>query len=246
LGIGTTTTKEGPSGPLQGVLSTRQVIDLPVTCEQHCLAITNDNNIAGWGHNSYGMSYDFDINNIGTTTTPRNTPILTSKAAIGNAVITSIALGAQYSYCVASEKLYSWGWSDFGLGDGPGSGAAKPYASPVYSGGAIAGKRMKKVYANSYFVIALDTNEAMYSWGRLISATTSITYGLGSMTNSVSNYARYPTLIPSFYSGKTVAEISITYYSAYALMTDGTLYGLGDSYYTSTLLVMAFMEHSNS
>jgi hypothetical protein len=52
------------------------------------------------------------------------------------------------------------------------------------------------------------------------------------MTNTVPNYAKFPTLIPSFYSGKKVAEISITYYSAYALMTDGTLYGLGDSYYT--------------
>lgn len=88
-----------------------------------------------------------------------------AQAATGGAPA-QIAAGGYHSCHLESGKIYCWGYNTNGqLGRGTGNYANAAFPVPVAKSGALAGKTMTQVSANSNETCALDSTGLAYCWG---------------------------------------------------------------------------------
>jgi alpha-tubulin suppressor-like RCC1 family protein len=125
----------------------------------HCLVLTSDGKVFGWGYNENGAVGNGSTNN-------RNTPVAVSTSGVlaGKSVV-AIATGLQQCLALTSDhQLFSWGMNNFGqLGDGSNSTRTLPVA--VIVSGNLAGQTVTGIAAGRDHSLALTSGGKLFAWG---------------------------------------------------------------------------------
>ncbi len=177
---------------------------------RHCLLLTSDNYIYGWGDNAYRQLGD-------STTTQRSTPVeMTNYGAMSSRLISYVKTSPDNSFAVTQDGThFSWGRNNNGLA---GVGSITVQRNAVAANN-LAGKRVTQI-APSYIVTFIITEDNLvYGWG-----------------NVLPNLPTSPELQNTTLIGnKTFIKIASTsgtstIYSALLLCGDGTIYGIGHNH----------------
>ncbi len=122
------------------------------------MVVTNDNQLVGWGSNTYGALGD-------GTVTARTTPVVTSKGAIG-ATRKIVGLYMAYHTMVLTDdnRLFTWGYNAAGqLGDGSTNNRFQP--NFIYYIGDLYQKTISKVAVGGNFNLVLTSGTSIaYSY----------------------------------------------------------------------------------
>jgi alpha-tubulin suppressor-like RCC1 family protein len=167
----------------------------------------------------------------------------------GSRVVATLAMGEEFTVVLTADNaLLSWGRNDMGqLGDGAASstflfntsiltGAAKSSPAYVYTSGVLANKTINILKAGGKYCLVLTTgmfrfnclplDNKLYSWGGLNAGT----YTTGDGTASTSSNVPVSVSMTAF-GTKTLTKITTSATTAYALTSDGSLFGMGEATY---------------
>jgi hypothetical protein len=189
------------------------------TSDHHSLALTSDGKVYGWGWNIQGQLGDGSTTNISIPVAVDMTGVLAGKTA------THVATSYYHSLALTSDgKVYGWGENNYGqLGDGSTTTRHTPTA--VDMTGALAGKTVTRVAANSDHSLALTSDGKVYGWGY---------NNYGQLGDGLTTDNPVPTAVDmtGALAGKTVTQIAAGYYHSLALTSDGKVYSWGDNSYS--------------
>jgi alpha-tubulin suppressor-like RCC1 family protein len=173
------------------------------------LALTNDGKLFAWGQNSEGQVGIGNVNYLTTPTSPYMNGSLAGK------IIVDVAMGDYHTLALTSDGLYSWGDNNNGqLGIGSGSSQVSLPSAVV-----ISGKNISAISSGANTVLALTSDNTLYSWGNNNYGQ----LGVGTTTNSNIPIAVNVTVL----SGKTVTKIASGGTTSFAITSDGLLYSWG-------------------
>jgi hypothetical protein len=169
-------------------------------------AIGSDGHLYAWGDNAYG-----ELGN-GESPTNSATPVVVPLPA--GVTPTAIAGGGGTAYAVGSNgSLYSWGLNGSGqLGDGTTTNRDTPVVVTL-----PAGITPTTIAGAGGFAYAIGSNGTLYAWGNDSGGQ----LGNGDTTNSSTPVA---VLLPS---GVTPTSVVGSFFSGYAIGSDGKLYAWG-------------------
>ncbi len=181
-----------------------------ITC-----VIASDDNAYCWGYNYYGSLGDGQ-------NTASNVPVaVTNSGALRNKTVKQIAVGIYGACVVASDNnAYCWGFGNGGrIGDNSGTSSYVP--SPVYTGGALAGKTVKQVSLGEFggCVVASDNNA--YCWGATSSGS------LGNGVASTTSNAPVAVTTTGALSGKTIKQLVTGFSDTCVIASDNKAYCWG-------------------
>ncbi|MSY36252.1 MAG: RCC1 repeat-containing protein, partial [Actinobacteria bacterium] len=214
LGNSTNTNSNSPTAvTATGVLSGKTVTAISAGSNHTC-AIASGAAYC-WGANYYGA-----LGNGSTTSS--NAPIaVTATGVLSGKSITALSAGLQHTCVIASGAAYCWGYNgEMQLGNGSTANSNVPVA--VTATGALAGKTITAISAESNFTCAIASGAA-YCWGYNGSGQ----LGNGSTTNSNVPIAITTTGI---LVGKTITAITAGSNHACAIAS-GAAYCWGANYY---------------
>jgi hypothetical protein len=134
-----------------GALQYRKAVLLAIGSVD-AMVVTNDNQLVGWGSNTYGALGD-------GTVTARTSPVVTSKGAIG-ATRKIVGLYMAYHTMVLTDdnRLFTWGYNAAGqLGDGSTNNRYQP--NFVYYIGDLYQKTISKIAVGGNFNLVLTSGK---------------------------------------------------------------------------------------
>ena len=169
----------------------------------HTLIVDEENRVFSWGSN-----YSGELGN--------NRQYADSLRAVAS---DKIASGNNYSLALDSTgQVYAWGDNSYGqLGDSTNTSRAVPVN--ISTSSILASKTIVSIYAGSEQSFAIDSDGAVYAWGRNTNAQ------LGD--NTVVNKNR-PTLINNgAIAGKFIKKIAVGDSHTLALDSNGVVYAWG-------------------
>ncbi|THF81683.1 RCC1 domain-containing protein [Cohnella fermenti] len=204
LGLGTTTSQYSPVTINMGGDKIKQV----AAGYDHALALTENDNILGWGSNSYGQ-LGLGTSTIASKATP--TLIATSSG------MKQVVAGNYYSLGLSENgKVYSWGLNtNYQLGLGT-SQSSILYSMTLVS--SIENVAITQLAAGSAHVLALDSSGNVYAWGYNYYSQLGMN-GTASLSS--------PTLLPI----TGIKQVAAGYSDSMALMNDGTVMFWGRNIY---------------
>ncbi len=180
----------------------------------HNLALCDDGRVAAWGYNNSGQLGTGDKLN-------SRIPVLVNPVgALAGKQVVSVSAGAYHSFALCSDgSVTAWGYNDEGeLGDGTNVGSMVPVA--VDTAGILSGRRIARISAGQYHMLALCTDGTIVSWG----------YNhRGQLGNSSTTASSSPVKIGSTgaLAGKTVVALGAGGSHSLALCSDGSLAAWG-------------------
>lgn len=169
LGDGTTTARNTPGAVIDsgGVLTGKTITELeagPETLYGHACVIANGAPYC-WGDTMQG-GLGNNTGNTGSTAAPNPVATTVSGVLLGKTV-TDISLGSNSTCVIADGKPYCWGYNIFGqLGNNTTSATATRNPVTVYATGVLSGKTLTAISGSDVSYCAMDTDNAMYCWGR--------------------------------------------------------------------------------
>ena len=182
--------------------------------DSHVLAIGSNGILYSWGRNDHGQLGD------GTTTDRyKPQPVKDTSGQPFKAV--QVSAGVADSAAIDSEsRVYTWGSESTGKGQTPAYSTARntptPVADPDNPGQAL---RAVQVSLNWSFVMALDADGNVYTWGYNTNGQ------LGNGTSDSTNYASNPARLPN--QSFQATQISAGSWHALAIDTDGNTWAWG-------------------
>jgi alpha-tubulin suppressor-like RCC1 family protein len=168
----------------------------------HSVVLKSDGTVWTWGDGTAG--------NLGNG--PSNQGSTVPIRVTGLTGVSSIAAGHEYSLAIrANRQLWAWGMGP--LGNAPVSQYAYPTQTYLWPSGNF------RVFAGKRHAVAVETTQGTpWTWGDL---------GTGSDCEaSAVNFGALPAPVMGLTG---VSEASIGEFYAHALLTDGTVWGWGDS-----------------
>jgi alpha-tubulin suppressor-like RCC1 family protein len=185
----------------------------------HTVVLTRDGNLYTWGTGSSGQLGD-GVFHQSTQNRPRK--VLTEGTPIAETTIIQIAAGKAHTMALSADgRLFAWGQNSSGqLGDGSSIDRNLPTA--VVMNGALAGKTVVAIATRNDTSFALTADGLVFSWGSGLSGL----YGAGEASSS---WRFEPQMIKmdGAMAGKTIVHIAAGTVTAYAIASDGTLFGWG-------------------
>ncbi len=203
LGNNSTSTSLVPVAVLMnGVLSGKTVTDI-ASAYLHNVVLASDGTVYTWGAGVVG-----ELGNGPATSS--SVPVAVSVSGVlSGKTVTAIATGLLHSMALTSDgNLYSWGDGTNGqLGNGANTQANVPVS--VDMTGVLAGKTLTDIDAGYFHNIVLDSDGALYTWGKNDSGQ------LGNASNTSSNVPVAVTFI--------VPPLAATYLTPTDASTDSPL-----------------------
>jgi alpha-tubulin suppressor-like RCC1 family protein len=214
LADGSTANRFTAGAILKGAMAGKVITQIAAG-ENIAYALTDDGRIYAWGDNFYGQLGD-------GSTINRLTPVAVDMSAMAGKAITQIAAAAYGAYALADDgSIYGWGYNAYGqLGDGSDTNRYRPVAVDM---GAMGGKRITQVAADSTTAYALADDGSIFGWGNNVDGQV----GDGSKTDRYTPVA----VDTSAMAGKTITQIASGGATAYALADDNSLYAWGSNSY---------------
>ncbi|MBL9145190.1 MAG: hypothetical protein JNM99_16035 [Verrucomicrobiaceae bacterium] len=219
LGDSTTTDRSTPTATnVSGVLAGKTIVSLKTSSWAfHCLALTSDGKVYGWGENASGqLGYGSMVPSV-----PSPVAVDMSGALLGKTVV-AVAAGAYHSLALTSDGLlFAWGRNTNGeLGNNSTSDSSLP--TPVDMTGVLAGKTIVQIAGGQSCSAVLDSNGKVYAWG----ANSSGQLGDGTTTER-----HVPVAVDTsgVLSGKVVSQISFGSSHSLVLTSDGMLFAWGSN-----------------
>jgi len=205
-----------------GDLAGKRIIALAAG-DNHCVALDTNGVLYSWGHNYYGPLGSGDFND-------RLYPGPVAAGALAGKKVIYIAAGDHNTYAIAEDhRVYAWGWNYFGmLGDGLGDQSDNHNTCEpgiVDTTGVLKGKEIVSVAAGLWFVVALDKDGHLYSWG----INDHGALGAGSNEEMVNVPVAVDT--GGVLKGKKIVKIAAGEFFAMALDDEGHLYTWGENTY---------------
>jgi prepilin-type N-terminal cleavage/methylation domain-containing protein len=163
LGNGGTTDSNVPVAvTVSGVLNGKTITDIAMggNVNADTVCVIADSAPFCWGFGGNGQ-----IGN-GTTTSTNSLPVATTTSGVlSGKTVTDVDIANEATCVIASEAAYCWGSNTYNqIGDNTSLPRTSPVA--VYASGALSGKTMSAISASVRTFCALDTENAMYCWGR--------------------------------------------------------------------------------
>lgn len=186
----------------------------------HNAVLTEDGLVYTWGSNSSGQVGD------GTTTLRSSAvALLTMGTPLAGKTVAKIAVGNSHTLALTTDGvLVAWGLNSNGqIGDN--STANRNLATAVSTTGVLAGKTVVDIAAGGASSFALTADGQVFAWG----SNTSGQLGNGGPASSS------PVIVPVAVStsgamaGKSIAAIFAAESNAYAIASDGSLFGWGSN-----------------
>lgn len=200
---------------ISGVLAGKTITKV-LAGGMNSFALASDGTVYAWG---YGEDNGLGDGN----STSSNVPVAVAGSIIGK-TITMLATGPYSSSTLAlaaDGTIHAWGAGP--LGDGTYNSQSTAIA--LTTSGPLSGKNFTQIAASSNISIALASNGAVYTWGRqnyygqMGDGTTADRISPVAITNS------------GALSGKTISKVIAGDNHAFALGSDGALYGWGRDEY---------------
>jgi len=221
LGDGLNTTSPRPVAvKSDGVMTGKTLRQITVNSRHVCVTST-DNNAYCWGRNSAGQLGD-------GSTTNSNVPVQVAKTgSLSGKGIKSIHVAIDFTCAVATDGSgHCWGNNSYGqFGNGTTSSSTTPVA--VNMNGALAGKTISSLSAESYTVCVKASDSNGYCWGKaqdgVVGDGGGSAYNRGPQTTPVAIY-RSGAL-----AGKTLVSLDIAESSACAIASDQKAYCWGNN-----------------
>lgn len=160
LGNGTSGLFNTPVAVLQGAIPNGVVLKEISAGTFAVCALGSNNWVYCWGNNESGGLGD-------GTLTHRNTPVALLQGNVPAGVTFRTVDVGNYTACgIASDnKVYCWGWNQYGqLGVGT-TGGNRTYPSPVAQGAIPAGVTIQQLTVGDYHSCVLASNGKVYCWG---------------------------------------------------------------------------------
>jgi alpha-tubulin suppressor-like RCC1 family protein len=174
------------------------------------LALTNDGKLFAWGQNSVGEAGIGDFTYLTTPTSPYMNGLLAGKDII------DVALGDYHTLALTNDGLYSWGYN---LNGQLGLGSASSQIS-LPSAVIISGKRISTISSSGSNVLALTSDNTLYSWG-------ANNYGQLGVGTKITSASPITVNVTGVLTGKTVTKITNSGSTSFAITSDGQLYSWG-------------------
>ncbi|MFT4186104.1 MAG: hypothetical protein QM613_02590, partial [Micrococcaceae bacterium] len=224
LGDGTTT-NSGSTATFQPVTTTGtpmagKTITQIAAAESHMLALASDGTVYAWGRNNYGQLGDGTTTDSSVPVAVTMTGALSGKTIIQVAAAGSSSLSSIYSsLALASDgTVYAWGGNSSGqLGNGTTTSSSVPVA--VTTSGVLSGKTITQIVAGANHVLALASDNTLYSWG-------SGDYGKLGRGSTTSSSVPVAVTMTGVLSGKTITDISAGLNNSY-VVASGWAYAWG-------------------
>lgn len=179
----------------------------------HCLALTTEGRLYGWGRNDYDQLNDGSVIN-------RTNPVevRTHNTPLEGRTVVAMSAGGLHSIALCSDgTLGTWGWDGFGQ---LGSDSAANTIVPVHTaGGPLEGRTVVEVQAGGDHCLVLCSDGTLASWGYNAQGQ----LGNGSTTN---RNRPGPVDTSGALAGKTV--VALTGPSS-VRCSDGTLVAWGEN-----------------
>ncbi|MCX6873797.1 MAG: hypothetical protein NTW21_08310 [Verrucomicrobia bacterium] len=200
-----------------GVMAGRTVVAV-ATGEFHCLALTSDGRMFGWGREYEGQLARPPIYDEAVPVAVGATGALAGKTVV------AIAAGDTQSLALTSEgRVYACGSNYYGqLGDGTTTSRTEMVA--VDGSGVLAGLKVTAIAAGKYHSLALGEDGRVFAWGDNSAGQ----LGCGNQTGSMVPVA---VDFSGALAGKVVVGIAAGIGSSMALTADGIVYGWGANQY---------------
>lgn len=196
-----------------------EVVTAVAVSGSHTVVLSQDGDLYTWGTGSSGQLGD-GVFHQSTQNRPRK--VLTEGTPIAEKTITQIAAGRVHTMALSADgRLFAWGQNSSGqLGDGSSMDRNRPTA--VVMNGALAGKTVVAIATRNDTSFALTADGLVFSWGSGLSGL----YGAGEASSS---WRFEPQMIKmdGAMAGKTIVHIAAGTVTAYAIASDGTLFGWG-------------------
>ena len=185
-----------------------------VAGDSHVLAIGSNGILYSWGRNDHGQLGD-------GTTTDRYQPQPVKDTSGQPFKAVQVSAGVADSAAIDSEnRVYTWGSESTGKGQTPAYSTTRknptPAADPDNPRQAL---RAVQVSLNWSFVMALDADGNVYTWGYNTNGQ------LGNGTSDSTNYASNPARLPN--QSFQATQISAGSWNALAIDTDGNTWTWG-------------------
>ena len=175
-----------------------------------------------WGYGPYGELGD---GSAASSTVPVAVDTRGALAGKTLAQISGTGGGQSINTCAldSAGAAYCWGVNDFGeLGDGR-TGGSSDVPVAVVTSGALAGKTVTQISAGYDHQCAVDAAGAAYCWGY---------DGFGELGNGRTGSSNVPVgvVTSGALAGKTLAQVSASWYHTCAVDTTGAAYCWGENF----------------
>ena len=204
------------SSPTQ--IGTETTWSLNVACGYNCsMGVKNDNTLWVWGWNEYGR--------LGTgesTNKDYSSPVQIGTDTTWSTSAGSMS-GGQAANCLAVKTdgtMWGWGNNNYGQFGVNTSGTGSSRSSPTQ----LPGSTWSKVCNVQWSTYSIKTDGTLWSWGYNKSGQLGQNQGPGNPSGSISS----PTQIGTGTDWESMASAQ---YSALAIKTDGTMWGMGRNWY---------------
>jgi alpha-tubulin suppressor-like RCC1 family protein len=187
--------------------------------EGHTAALSQEGEIFGWGSGSSGQ-----LGNGVFQSTIQSSPVqvVTAGTPMAGKTVTKIAAGGSHTLALTSDGgLFAWGSNSLGqLGDSTTTNRNLPIAVPM--SGALAGKTVVAIAAGNISSYALTSDGLVFAWGSNSCGRLGTGVGSPAMRRAPAAVVTNGPL-----AGKTIVHIAAGDASAYAITSDGSLFGWG-------------------
>ncbi|PKL30786.1 hypothetical protein CVV43_05370, partial [Candidatus Saccharibacteria bacterium HGW-Saccharibacteria-1] len=184
----------------------------------HSCGLTGQSKIYCWGSNTYGQLGD------GTNNGANSPRLIKMDGVLAGKKIIAISVNGNSSYALDSEgKIYSWGYNASGqLGNNSTTNSTIPVQ--VADSGVLSGIVVKSISAGDGFVLALGSDNKIYSWGLN-------SYGQLGDNSTANRLAPVQVYSSGIILNKNITEISAGGTHSLALDYDGKVYSWGRNNY---------------
>jgi alpha-tubulin suppressor-like RCC1 family protein len=183
----------------------------------HSVALNQDGQVFAWGLNSNGQ-----LGNGSSTTQPSAVAVATAGTPLAGKTVAKIAAGNNHTLALTTDGvLVAWGSNSEGqIGDN--STANRNLATAVSTTGALSGKTVVGIAAGALSSYALTADGLIYAWGANVN---------GQLGDETTARSTVPVAVSTngFMAGKFITYIAASENNAYAVASDGTLFGWGSN-----------------
>ena len=200
-----------------GVMAGRTVVAV-ATGEYHCLALTSDGRMFGWGRDSEGQLARTPYYDAALPVAVGATGVLAGKTVV------AIAAGHTQSLALTSEgRVYACGANNFGqLGDGSTTSRTEMVA--VDASGVLADLKVTAIATGSGHSLVLGENGRVFAWG-------DNSYGQLGCGNQTGSTVPVAVDASGVLADKVVVAIAAGIGTSMALTADGRVYCWGSNQY---------------
>lgn len=215
------TVSSNPQLVQSGGLLNNKVVTAVSLGDGHRIVLSSDGEVFAWGSGASGQLGDGTFQNIVRSNAAQ---VVTTGTPMAGKTVTQIAAGSNHTLALTSDgQVFAWGLNSEGqLGDTTQTSRNLPTA--VTKSGALAGKTVVAIAAGSNASYALTSDGQVFAWGSNISGR--LGTGEGSPAIRTTPAA---VVMDGQMTGKTIVHIAAGNASAYAISTDGSLFGWGQN-----------------